>query len=67
MNNTTLPTMEYQKDEVVWHTKYKCKVIYCGISLPDSKYPEKRWHSVLLSNGGILETQNIEKYKNQDK
>jgi hypothetical protein len=62
---STIPT--YKKDEIVWHTKYKTKVIYCGISLPDSKYPDKRWYSVQLPNGGMLETQNIEKYKNQDK
>jgi len=64
---STIPKDGYKEGEIVWQTKYKMKVVYCGISLPDSKYPEKRWHSVQLPNGGILETQNIEKYKNQDK
>ena len=56
----------FKPGEIVWHTKYKMKVEYIGVSLPDSKYGDKRWYSVQLPNGGILETQNIEKLTNQD-
>jgi len=39
------------------------KVEFVGVSQPVRKY---LWHIVQLPNGGIHETQMIEKYKNQD-
>ena len=63
-----IPTevMEFKNGEIVWHKGFKMKVEYCGISLPDSKFPDKRWYMVQLPNGGMHETQMIEKLTNQD-
>lgn len=54
--------MEFTKGEIVWHTRFKIKVEYLG----ELKPLKGKWFYVKLPNGGFMETQLIEKYKNQD-
>jgi len=60
---STIPKEEYKQGEIVWHYGFKMKVKFVGVSQPVRKY---LWYIVQLPNGGIHETQKIEKLTNQD-
>lgn len=47
---------KFTKGEVVWHTKFNCKVTF----LQELRHG---WYYVILENGGLMETQMIAKYE----
>lgn len=51
----------FTKGETVWHSGFKMEVEFINTSPPIKKANE--WYFVQLPNGGIHETQKIEKLK----
>ena len=56
---------QFKRGDIVWHTTFKCKCEYQY--LQNIGRDGRHWHKVkfIYSSGGLMDTQNIERYDGQ--